>query len=358
MDLLLSLGEIFLLILVTRPFTVFFHELGHAVPALLFTRQKVEVYLGSYGDPENSFQLKTGLLEIWFRKSIFWKAGLCVPSSTPMSVNKNIIFTLCGPLASIIIALLGAYFVMTFDMHGSLKLFILFFLTSALLDLVQNIIPDNRPIKLHDGRTVYNDGKNLAMLFKLRKLPPDYSTAIEFYNKMDFHNAARLFEKLRAQQVDNEDIYRLAIYSHHILKEYPEALLVHEAFIKQYSLNSYDYMASGLLKYDMGRIEEGLVDYDKSLELDPSNKYSWNNKGCCFIDQKQYEQAIPLFDQAIRLDSMYPEPYNNRGHCRIQINQLEEGLADVQRAQELNPEDVNVQKNFELYKKVSGFTEI
>ena len=34
------------------------HEFGHAVPALLFTEGEVKVFIGSYGDPNDSFAKK------------------------------------------------------------------------------------------------------------------------------------------------------------------------------------------------------------------------------------------------------------------------------------------------------------
>jgi hypothetical protein len=70
------------LVLITRPVTVLLHELGHAIPAILLTRQKVTIYIGSHGDPKKSLKFKLGLLEGYFRYNPFdWNRGLCVPSA-------------------------------------------------------------------------------------------------------------------------------------------------------------------------------------------------------------------------------------------------------------------------------------
>ncbi len=50
--------------LVIWPITVLLHELGHAIPALILTRQKVSIYIGSYGDPDKSLHFRIGLLEL------------------------------------------------------------------------------------------------------------------------------------------------------------------------------------------------------------------------------------------------------------------------------------------------------
>jgi len=55
--------SLILLVLLTRPLTVIFHELGHAIPAILLTKEKVTVYIGSYGDPKKSLRIKIGLLD-------------------------------------------------------------------------------------------------------------------------------------------------------------------------------------------------------------------------------------------------------------------------------------------------------
>jgi hypothetical protein len=43
--------------------TVALHELGHAIPALLMTRDEVTIYIGSFGNPYSSFHFTTGRLK-------------------------------------------------------------------------------------------------------------------------------------------------------------------------------------------------------------------------------------------------------------------------------------------------------
>ncbi|MBK8341854.1 MAG: M50 family metallopeptidase [Bacteroidetes bacterium] len=43
-----------LLVFITRTFTVLFHELGHAIPAILMSKKAVTIYIGSYGDPKRA----------------------------------------------------------------------------------------------------------------------------------------------------------------------------------------------------------------------------------------------------------------------------------------------------------------
>ncbi len=54
-------------IFVLSPLVTLLHELGHAIPALLVTRKKVTIYIGSYGDPQKSLCFRVGLLEFYVR---------------------------------------------------------------------------------------------------------------------------------------------------------------------------------------------------------------------------------------------------------------------------------------------------
>jgi len=152
---------------VARPLTVAFHEFGHAIPALILTKQRVSIYIGSYGNPKNSYYFKIARLEVWFRFNLFkQQLGLCTSSINSDNTFKKFITLICGPCASLIIATISSYFVFYFDMHGFLKLIVLIFLLSAILDLFLNLIPNSTPIILHNGKKTYNDGQQLKLLFR------------------------------------------------------------------------------------------------------------------------------------------------------------------------------------------------
>jgi len=56
----LSIIALILLLGVAFFVTITVHELGHAIPALLMTRDEVTIFIGSFGDPYESFHFKTG----------------------------------------------------------------------------------------------------------------------------------------------------------------------------------------------------------------------------------------------------------------------------------------------------------
>lgn len=337
------------LVLITRPFTVLFHELGHALLAILLTKQKVTIYIGSYGDPKSSIKINLGLLTIFFRFNPFaWRLGLCVPSAKSVSIKRQIVYTLAGPIASLIIALIACYFTFANDLHGFLKLFLIVFLGSAFLDLLVNLIPNETPITLYDGSITYNDGYSLKQLFYYKRLPKEYKEAADLYNEQKFADAAVLFEKL-ASDTKDENIYRLAISSYLQDKNYDKAKEILDTFALTGKMNSDDLSNIALSYSQLGFHDEALKLYDKSLQLNPDNKYSLNNKGYTLNLMDKYEEAISLFNQSIELDKDFAYSFNNRGLAKIKLGQAKEGLQDINRSLEIDPDNSYAYMNMGIY---------
>lgn len=215
---------LFLLVVITRPFTVLLHELGHAIPLMLMTKQGATIYVGSYGDKKFSFKLPLGRLDIWFRYNPFrWNGGLCIPNATDISIKRQIIYILSGALFSFLIAILLFFITFTYDLHGSIKIICVFTLGSTILDLFSNLIP--REIKLADGTIMHSDGYYIFKLQKLKKFPDEYVGAVESYTNKQYDKTGKIFEDFINRGLVNEDVYRYASTSYIFTKNYEKAHL-------------------------------------------------------------------------------------------------------------------------------------
>ncbi|GAB3730916.1 hypothetical protein GCM10027594_12960 [Hymenobacter agri] len=155
------------------PVVILLHELGHAVPALLFTRAKVTVYLGSYGDRDHSWRVQIGLLEFYWKKwSLNWSGGMCVPSSQNMTSAQRVIMILGGVGVTFVIAAIGFYGALVLDLHGSIKLFMFLLVIFATVTLVTNLVP-----REHDGMP--SDGLALLTLLTGKKLQADFGPTLQ-----------------------------------------------------------------------------------------------------------------------------------------------------------------------------------
>lgn len=338
------------LVLISKPMTTIIHELGHAIPMLFLTRQKVTIYIGSYGDPRKSIKINLGLLIIFFSiNPLKWRTGLTVSSAKTISLNKQIIYTITGPLASVTLGSISCYLTFALDLHGFLKLFLIIFLSSAFFDFLFNIIPSQIPLQLYDGTITFNDGYSLVLLFGYKRVPKEYLIAVDMINAKQFSEAATVTDKLIKDGEKNENIYRVAILAHLNNKNYDKAKELSDDFFLSNKLNSDDFSNMALAYSKLGLYEDSLGLYDKSLFGNPNNFYTLNNKGYTLNLINKFEEAIPLFDRAIELDVNFAYSYNNRGLSKIKLGKLDEGLNDINKSFELDSNNSYGYMNLGIY---------
>lgn len=339
-----------LLLAFMRPFTTLFHELGHGITALLLTKEKVSLYIGNYGNPDQSFILKIKKLELFFLKNPFnWRVGLCIYNDKNVSFNKKIFITLMGPVASLLLGFLSFYLALTLDLHGIVKVLSFVLLSSSLYDFFSNIIPQKDPIQLYDGSIAYNDGQQLIMLFMYKALPSKYEIGVEYYNNQNYKKAAKVFHSIIKNGWKKEIIYRHALASYLQDKNYKTALELNKEFVQLGGLNSDDYVNSGLIKSQLGFYQESLIDLQKSLDLNPDNKYALNNRGYTYNLMHQYDKAILDLDMSIALDPKFSYSFNNRGLAKMELGLLDEGLNDIEKSLDLDDENSYAYRNLGIY---------
>lgn len=331
---ILGILGLVLLFLITRPFTILFHELGHAIPAIILTKEKVTIYLGSYGSAENSFRINIGMLEIYAKKSILWNSGLCIHSPN-ISFSGDVITTIGGALFTLIIGIVSTYLIIHFDAHGALKLIAAFFLLSAIFDLYINLTPDKEPIHIYNDCEVYNDGYRLKLLFSGKRFLVQYGKVTKIYDREDYNNAAILMEQLILKfphvihQAHLENLYSLLIESLVQIRDFKKALDINQIFIVKYSPSSEDYARSGLIKSYLGLGEESLIDYDKALSIDSENRFALCNKSFQLNLLSRYDEAIFYSNEALHYYPKCAYSYNNRGLAKIYLGRVEDGLKDL-----------------------------
>lgn len=349
------MAELLAIFLISRPFLTVFHELGHAIPVILMTGERATIFLGSYGDTDKSFRLAIGKLEIWIKYNLFkWRGGLCVPHASNISINKKIIYTLTGPLASLFIALISCYIAFTFRLKDFLSLLFLIFLLLSIFDFLKNIIPSNQSITLHDGKIGHNDGTSLVRLFRHKKYPKQYFDAIDLYNNKQYTEAATVFDTILSNGLKDQDTYRWAIYCHLLIKNYRKAKSYFDEFRKRFQMNSEDYSNLGLIYTHYENHEKAMKLYGISLKLNPMNSYSLNNKGYTLNILEKYEEAITFFDKALEIDKSFAYSYNNRGFSKIKLGRMEEGLHDLNQSYELDPYNPYYFRNLGIYYQERG----
>ncbi len=97
------------------------------------------------------------------------------------------------------------------------------------------------------------------------------------------------------------------------------------------------YSDRGVALWRLGRSDEALKDFNRSIELSNASAATYNNRANVLIDLGKYDQAIADLDRAISLAPAYGAAYNNRGNANFQLGRNQEAVADYKRAIELMP---------------------
>ncbi|MDC1162118.1 tetratricopeptide repeat protein [Tenacibaculum sp.] len=336
-----------------RPFTILIHELGHGITALLLTKEKVTLHIGSYGNSKKSFRISFGRLEIFFLREypFYYNIGLCTMHDKNISNTKQFIVVLFGPITSLIIAILLSYLVFFTNISDDSKLFLFITMISSLYDFYLNIIPRKEIITLNNNCTTYNDGQQLINLFDSRKFYKDYNYAADFYDHKDYEQASKQFIKIIESGVDYDYVYRLTVSSLLFSRDYKNAKLYNTIFEEKYieKFNSNDFSNAGLIKSKLENHKDALIDYNRSLEINPDNTYSLNNRGYTYNLISEYKKAILDFNKAIDMEPNFAYAYNNRGLAKIKLGNVEDGLRDIQKSMDLDINNSYAYMNLGIY---------
>ena len=349
----LDVALIFMLSLLTfRLLTTVIHELGHAIPALLLTKEKVTVYMGSHGNPEKSMQFHLGRLECFFKFNLFyWKGGLCVMHEKDISVRTSFIVTIFGPLLSLIVAGIGILILSMNEFGDVTKLVIFALIFSCVVDFLNNIFPNKDTITLHDGTFTNNDGMQLLTLLKFRKSYRKFQLGKHYLENSAFADAADTFEE-GLKFKNNEDVfYRLAIYANLMQQNFDKAKTLQDAFTKNCKdlFDTSDYINLSVIQSHFEAYDEVIISTSKVLEEDPNNTDVLNNRGYAYGMLDKHAEAITDLDKAITLEPEFAFAWNNRGFSKLKLGQLEEAYQDIDKSLKLDIENPYGYRNLGLY---------
>jgi tetratricopeptide (TPR) repeat protein len=330
------------------PFIVLFHEMGHAIPGMLFSRKPTIVFIGSYGNTKHAFKMRLGLLTIWLRYNPFkWSGGCSLIDEVNLTRGQKIVCVLGGPLFSVLMTLLICFIVFLLDMHGAIKLLCVFAAGYALVDLYKNLKPSS--FITPEGKYLQSDGASLKFLLKGDAFHEQYTTAMLALQEEQYGDAASLLDQLINEGHQDERLYKLGISAYITAGHFDHALALHKQMAQHFAIGADEYINLGYIASKQKRHDEAMNYYKIALEFNSMNPGALNNIGYVLNKQQEYNRALWYFDSAIRLDPEFAFAFNNRGFAKIGLGAHEEGLSDIQRSMQLNDRNAYVYRNLGVY---------
>jgi hypothetical protein len=341
----IAIGGILLVILL-RSLTTFFHEMGHALPALLFTQGQVEVFVGSYGDLNHALQLELGRLKLYLKWNPFdWKLGMCRHSGG-MVIWQQLITILGGPLASTLIAA-AALFMLSKEGVSDVWLGLAaVFAGAALIDLFFNLAGSNEGIQMYDGAITYSDGGQLRQLFRVMGLPEAYFDAQDDLLQGRHQEALDKCQQLLEEGNHKAPIYELCWEALEKQEDYEVIIALYHDFKAQHRLKFQDYLRLAKAYQQLGQLEEAHKYYDHCSYLNYTNATPRYEKGRILMEQGYFGPALDELQLSNNLQADHQGTLALMAACHLHFNNLlacEEALIN---ARTLDPTLENAAVNY------------
>jgi tetratricopeptide (TPR) repeat protein len=103
------------------------------------------------------------------------------------------------------------------------------------------------------------------------------------------------------------------------------------------SQTAEDYCTQGWKKYQLGQKQQAILDYNKSIAINPNYARAYNDRGIAEHDLGQYRQAIDDYNKAIAINPSFAWAYNNRGISKSSIGQKQQAIIDYNKAISIDP---------------------
>jgi membrane-associated protease RseP (regulator of RpoE activity) len=149
--------------------TVTLHELGHAIPALLMTRDEVTIFVGSFGSPYKSFRFTMGRLEFYCKYNpLLWYKGCCLCSDDYLSIDQRIWFVAGGPIASFLETVATWLLISNLQQEGFFRVIFGSIFVISLGATAYSLLPNPTPRYTPSGFAVYSDTYQIFRLIRMK----------------------------------------------------------------------------------------------------------------------------------------------------------------------------------------------
>ena len=287
------------LVLLSRPISTFVHEMGHAIPALLFTDEAVVVHVGSYGDLSKSLGLKIGRLSIFFKFHLMQlQLGLCRHASAKY-YWQTLITILGGPFMSLLFAIVLIIFMVTTRPSDAWITILTLFVLSSIWDFFINIIPRIEPIPLHDGSFSYNDGYQLRATLQEMKQPESYYKAMELFSNKEYEKALEAFQEIVEAGFENKTIHLRIIDCLVAEKEYKTAIRHYQWLASKYALQPTDHLTLGKIYQLDNQQQKAIQHLNQYLYIFFRDAITLVERGKVYLELREFERALEDFDTAV-----------------------------------------------------------
>jgi tetratricopeptide (TPR) repeat protein len=104
------------------------------------------------------------------------------------------------------------------------------------------------------------------------------------------------------------------------------------------SSSSETYFKRGTVRYEAGKMEEAIADFEKAISINPSYAEAYNYRGIVKLETGDTTEAMKDHEKAIELNPNYADAYYQRAYIKTHTGKFEDAIKDYDKAIDLNPE--------------------
>jgi len=97
--------------------------------------------------------------------------------------------------------------------------------------------------------------------------------------------------------------------------------------------------------HDLGRLNESITYYQKTLEINPNDVPAQCDLGNALMEQGQTTEAIACFHKVLEIQPNYPEALYNLGNALVKYGNLKEAITQYRKALEISPDHAHAHYN-------------
>lgn len=129
-------------------------------------------------------------------------------------------------------------------------------------------------------------------------------------------------------------------------KDYEQAVVHFNNAIEEEPNNPLGYINFGNLLARMNEIERAERFFQKALTLDEQSATAYYGLANLYYEQERFEEAAKLYEKAIKFNIQGADAYFMLGKCFERLGNPKLSLPYLQRAAELEPEDIQIRLSY------------
>ncbi len=170
------------------------------------------------------------------------------------------------------------------------------------------------------------------------QVEPLVRQAMEAFQRSQWGRAGELAEQALTIAPENYEAIQVRALASLYAGRAADALPHAESLVARFPSDPFAHNTHGAVLQVLGRLEEAIAAYRKSISLAPTHALSWFNVAQVYARLARHDEAAPCFEKTIQLGAATPDAFLGLAQANMQMGRLEAALGPAREAARLAPQ--------------------